>query len=359
MPSTSVQRLATSGANLVTAVRIASAASTHPPYSLAQEDAAVHVGRLSGAPRRAAALARGSQIRERQVILPPEELAELGGIQERNAIYTREAPQLALRASCLALGHRPHRDVSFVATSSCTGYQLPGLSARLAGELRLSPSAARLPLTEAGCAGGVVALTAATDHLRARRGGTALAVAAELCSLALHPEDDDSTLTSNLIFGDGAGAAVLETGTGPGIEILDAASHLVAHSSQDLGFELTSNGFRPVLERQLPAVVVPALEEAARPLLARHGIGALDVRAWLVHPGGARILQGIGARFALEPATMRYSWQSLADHGNTSSAAIFDVLARYLACPVPSGSPVLIAAFGPGVSINLILGRQR
>lgn len=126
------------------------------------------VGELGGAERRAAALARGSHIDERQTTLPAAELLALGTIEQRNAVYIAEAPALCLSAARKALGERPASHVSFVATSSCTGYHLPGLSAQVSLALGFESSVGRLPITEAGCAGGVVAMTATADHLRAR-----------------------------------------------------------------------------------------------------------------------------------------------------------------------------------------------
>lgn len=343
----------------MTIVRIVGAASAHPAHRIPQDVAAAMVGELGGAERRAAALARGSHIDERQTTLPAAELLALGTIEQRNAVYIAEAPALCLSAARKALGERPASHVSFVATSSCTGYHLPGLSAQVSLALGFEPSVGRLPITEAGCAGGVVAMTATADHLRARGTGCGLAAAVELCCLAFRPGDDDSTLTANLIFGDGAGAAVFETGPGHGIEVIDTAAFLAPGSTADLGFELTDGGFRPVLGRELPEVVVPAFEGAACALLAKHGLALADVPAWLLHPGGARILRGIETRLGLVSAATCASWDSLRAHGNTSSAAIFDVVARYFEAPAPLGSPVMIAAFGPGVSVNLILGRQR
>ena len=94
-----------------------------------------------------------------------------------------------------------------------------------------------MPLTESGCAGGVVALARACDYTLAR-GRPALVVAAELCSLAFHGGGDDGNLTASLIFGDGAGAAVVEPGPGPGLQVIDVASVLIPGTEHLLGFEL-------------------------------------------------------------------------------------------------------------------------
>jgi alkylresorcinol/alkylpyrone synthase len=163
---------------------------------------------------------------------------------------------------------------------------------------------------------------------------------------------------SNLIFGDGAGAAVLESGPGSGIDVVDTASFLVPGSERRLGFDLTDAGFTAVLDRRLPDIVPGAMVHAAGELLRRHGLTPADVTAWLLHPGGARILSGI--EHCLDIGRDRTGWtrESMHDHGNASSAAIFDVLARYFERPVPDGNWIVVGAFGPGVSIDLILGRQ-
>lgn len=339
-------------------VRITRASSTHPANEVTQAEAIRYLADLGIDRRRAFAVARGSRIGQRRTVLPPEELARLGTIEARNSVYREAASSLASAAVCRAMRPGTAETVSMLVTSSCTGYELPGLSARVVQDLRLPLDVARVPLTESGCAGGVVALTVAAEHLRSRPGKASIALAAELCSLAFHPSDDDGSITANLIFGDGAGAAILETGAGPGIEIVDSASMLIPGTGDALGFILADRGFVPVLDRCLPEIVPQALECAAASVLQRHGLSTADVGAWLLHPGGARILDGVQQRLGAERAKMSWSWDSLREFGNTSSAAIFDVVSRYLEAPEPAGTWVIMAAFGPGVSVDLILGRQ-
>jgi alkylresorcinol/alkylpyrone synthase len=245
-----------------------------------------------------------------------------------------------------------------LATSSCTGYMVPGWDVGLAQEYGLAAATARLPITEAGCAGGVVATARATDYLRSH-GRKALVVAVELCSLALHLDHDDGNLTSALIFGDGAGALLLETDVqeGDSFEIVDSQSMLIPCPRETLGFALTDAGFYPLLGRDLAELLPAATREAVDALLARHGV-TTPPDFFLVHPGGPRVLEAVQDGLGLRELDLRWSWQSLCEFGNTSSAAILDVTRRYLEdVSAPRGWGVVIA-FGPGVSIELLLVRR-
>ncbi len=224
-------------------VRIVAAAVAHPSDCVRQAEAAEQVGRLSGDHRRVAAIARGTQINSRRIARTPQALAGLGGIQERNLIYQEMVVPLALNAATAALGEYARGTVGCLVTSSCTGYSVPGWGVELVERLGLPLDTARLPITEAGCAGGVVALTHAANYLSVHPGGLAVAVAAELCSLSFHAGGDDGNLTSSLVFGDGAGCCVLASGTGTGLTILDQMTVLIPQSRGALGFDLTGNGF--------------------------------------------------------------------------------------------------------------------
>lgn len=104
-------------------VWIRSAAVAHPATRIRQDEAVVRLAETIGLPRQVEALARGSQIEGRASALPIDQIPRLGSIQERNAIYETEAPRLAQAAvdaldECLD-------EVSFLVSSSCTGYMVP------------------------------------------------------------------------------------------------------------------------------------------------------------------------------------------------------------------------------------------
>ncbi|MEX2373011.1 MAG: hypothetical protein WD800_04350, partial [Dehalococcoidia bacterium] len=154
-------------------VRISNVAVAHPPGRISQAESAHRIGEYAGQPRRVAAIARGTGIEQRAIAIPPDDLVRLGRSGERNDVYRAVAPGLALQAAGEALGCAPRDGVAALVTSSCTGYMAPSLAVRLSSDLGLPARSPRLPVTEAGCAGGVVALAAAADHLRARGGRSA------------------------------------------------------------------------------------------------------------------------------------------------------------------------------------------
>jgi predicted naringenin-chalcone synthase len=162
---------------------------------------------------------------------------------------------------------------------------VPGWDVPLVQELRLSLNTARLPITQAGCAGGVLAIARAVDYVRAHPTQDALVVAAEVCSLAFHPYTEPGNLTSALIFGDGAGAALIEGSRSEdtdGIELVDSLSALVPGSEDALGFALTDNGFLPLLTREIADLLPGPTRLATTNLLERHGLCPANVDFWLV-----------------------------------------------------------------------------
>ena len=335
-------------------VRIAEVAVAHPRLRVSQDEAATHLGELVGDPRRARILGRRSGIDSRAVSAPLDCLTSLRSVEQRNRIYREVAPELAREAACAVLGSG-EAVPGVLVSSSCTGLHLPGWGAGLVRDLHLPRHVWRLPITESGCAGGVVAMTAAAKALRAGGERSALVVAVELCSLSLHLDPEEGNLTSALLFGDGAGAARLETGPGSGLRIVGTGSALVPDSGELLGFELRDSGLFPILARELVAALPPAFEGALGRLLGDCGLTPGDVTGWLIHPGGSAILRGIERQMALPEGATRWSWDSLRENGNTSSAAIFDVVRRYMADGPAPGSKAVIAAFGPGVAIELMV----
>jgi alkylresorcinol/alkylpyrone synthase len=181
---------------------------------------------------------------------------------------------------------------------------------------------------------------------------TALVVAVEVPSLTFRPADTSAdNLLSVLVFGDGAGAAVLCSGAIAGrIGIGRTGHQLVAESTAALGFERADDGFRVVVSRQLPRLL-----ETHLPALVDDFIGpATDLDAVALHPGGKAIVDAVTRCLGLSAGQVAATRRVLRTTGNTSSAAILfvlDDLAAHL--PAAEGRGVA-AAFGPGLMVELI-----
>jgi predicted naringenin-chalcone synthase len=289
---------------------------------------------------------------------PIAELLRPRSLRQLQAAYLAHSRELALAAARKALrcGRLTGEDIDLVVTVSCTGYAVPSLDVHLAPELGLRPDVLRLPITELGCSGGAAAIAFAHRHLTAFPDHKVLVLAVELPSLNFQPSDaSPDNLTAALVFGDGAGAAVLGTAPDaaePGLDVLRAGSRLVPGTADLLGFDLRDGGFHVVLDRRLPRVVERTLSSALQSFLGDSDPAEVDFYA--VHAAGPRIFEAIERALGLPGDALRLSREVFKAAGNTSSAAIFFTLERLIAdlgCDARRGLGI---GLGPGVSIELM-----
>jgi predicted naringenin-chalcone synthase len=274
-------------------------------------------------------------------LLEPRDLTRLGGS------YLKHAKDLALKASCRALqaAGLDGSDIDLIITVSCTGYLVPSLDVHMAADLGLRPDVLRLPITELGCSAGAAAIAAAHRHLAAYPDDHVLAVAVEVPSLSFQRSDRSlDNLTACLVFGDGAGAAVL--GRGGRLEVTRTASHLVPRSADVLGFDLRDGGFHVVLDRRLPRVLGESLRQVVDRFMTAPEF-------YVVHAAGPRIFAAVETALGLKADALDVSRQVFAEVGNTSSAAIFFALEK-LICSRPVAGEGLGLGLGPGVTLELM-----
>jgi len=268
--------------------------------------------------------------------------------------YAAEATPLAITAveRALAQPGAARDDIGLIVVASCTGFVLPGIDVHLINHLGLRRDIRRMPFMHFGCAGGAAALSWASDWVRSHPRESALVVAVEVPSLTFRPSDTSAdNLLSVLVFGDGAGAAVIGADVATGsIGIGRTASRLVASSTEALGFERADDGFRVVVSRQLPRLI-----EVHLPALVADFCGDpgdLDVVA--SHPGGQAIVGSVVRCLGLEERQVAATREVLRTTGNTSSAGILFVLSELAThLPAPTGHGLAVA-FGPGLTVELI-----
>jgi alkylresorcinol/alkylpyrone synthase len=342
---------------------IRSTAAALPEHALPQEAVKGAVGELFplAADRRQAVLALfdASGVACRYSVLPLAALRQRRDLAATMAVYREHAVRLGRRVAldCLATAGVQARDVDLVITVSCTGFMIPSLDAHLVNDLGLRRDVRRLPITELGCLAGAAALAHAADFIAGHPEANVLVVSVELPTLSFQSEDPSAAnLVSTALFGDGAAAALLTGRRVPGASIVAKQSHICPHTIGTLGFELQEDGFHVVLARELPDLVREQVGPLVERLLAEASVPRSALAAFVLHPGGRRVLHAVEQALALAPDDVEASRTMLRDYGNLSSASVLFVLHEFLnARRPPAGTHGLLGAFGPGFSSELML----
>lgn len=299
----------------------------------------------------------GASLGTRYTCEPIERVLEPSALTDVGARYRVHAKRLALQAARAAMTKAgvAGRDIDLVISVSCTGYLVPSLDVHLAKDLGLRSDVLRLPVTELGCSGGAAAIAMAHRHLAAYPDHKVLVVTVEIPSLSFQASDLSlDNLTACLVFGDGAGAAIIgrHDGEEPRLEVVRAATHLVPDTADVLGFELRDSGFHVVLDRRLPRV----LSRELRPVVDRFtGNGRGPAPAfYVVHAAGPRIFDAVEAALALPHDALGVSRRTFARVGNASSAAIFFALEELASGDGARTGTGLGIGLGPGITIELM-----
>lgn len=235
-----------------------------------------------------------------------------------------------------------------------TGVTTPSLDAHWMNRRPFPRTLKRTPLFGVGCAGGAVGLSRAADYVRAHPSERAVAASLELCGLTFDPRDRSPVnLIAAALFADGAACAVVED-SGPGFEIVDTQSLFFPDTLDTMGWEFRDWGFQLVLSPQLPALMRREAAGAIDRLLTPHGLGARDIRHWIVHPGGPKVMDAFEEAVGVK---LPYSREFLREHGNLSSASVLFILRRALG-EARSGDWGVVMSAGPGFSFELLLLRS-
>jgi alkylresorcinol/alkylpyrone synthase len=238
--------------------------------------------------------------------------------------------------------------------TSCSVPTIPSLDARVFPEIGLAPTTFRLPIFQYGCAGGAIGLALGGDITVTH--GTTLVVAIELCSLLYQGEDvTPGNIVGSTIFGDGAACVVLSPSKGT-LRICASQSLLIPNTYALMGYDILDDGAHLHLDREIPQTLLREAPDVIESFLCRHNLSIADVKWWLFHPGGAKILQGLEDTIGLRPEQTRWSWGSLKDYGNMSSASILFALDAFIKDRTyKRGDKLLMLGIGPGLTLQLNL----
>jgi alkylresorcinol/alkylpyrone synthase len=123
-----------------------------------------------------------------------------------------------------------------------------------------------------------------------------------------------------------------------------------------MGFDLRDSGFHIILRKDVPEMIGGQIKELVQGFLCRSGKKREEIKGWILHPGGARLLGTIEEELGLCKCDTQPSWDILGNVGNLSSATILFILQEWLEKrPLKTGEHALAAAFGPGFSAEFLL----
>ncbi len=281
---------------------------------------------------------------DRASFRPDESVDELSARFRRGALELGEA---AARATLERAGWRADQ-VDFLATTTCTGRMTPSLDAHLVARLGCRPGVQRVHVGDTGCASAVVALQQAWNHVRAFPGHRALVVAVEICSAAYFLDDRLESAVAHAIFADGAAGLAL-AGEGEGPAVLEHRTLFRSEHLDAMGFEYPGGRPRVVLSKDVRRIGAQMMAEMARVLMETQGLKREDVRYYVLHSAGRRVLDRARALLDLDESALAHARGVLQEFGNMSSATILFVLERVLRRerPVP-GEWGLMVGLGPG-----------
>ncbi|HHE3640690.1 TPA: beta-ketoacyl-ACP synthase III [Pasteurella multocida] len=294
---------------------------------------------------------------EKMVDTSDEWISERTGIKERRIAEASETvATMGFEAAqnCLAVSPMDVNEIDLivVATTSAT-HAFPSTACQIQKMLGIKDAIAFD--VAAACSGFVYALTVADQFIRTGKVKKALVIGADLFSRALNPEDRGTII----LFGDGAGAVILEASeqagiisthlhaTGESAEVLTLANQERGIEADPAYLEMQGNATFKIAVRELANVVEETLEA--------NQLDKKDID-WLVpHQANLRIISATAKKLDMD---MSQVVVTLDRHGNTSAGSIPSALDEAVRDGrIQRGQLLLLEAFGGGLTWGSALVR--
>jgi 3-oxoacyl-[acyl-carrier-protein] synthase-3 len=282
-------------------------------------------------------------IKERRIAAEGQGCADLGLVAAQRALED---------AGCDA------GDVTHILLATFTpDYCTPTSSCVLQGQL----GATRCQMAAdvgAGCSGFLYSLDMARGLLALDPGAVVLVVGSEVCTARLNFSDRNTCV----LFGDGAGAAVLGGGSGSGPYVVDALQHsdgTLGHllpvgqeggsaRPYQLGQAVSEDFFIQMKGRELFRHAVRGMADLSTELLNRNGLSTADIDLFIPHQANLRIIEALAKKLDYP---MHDIYVNVDRYGNTSAASVIIALSEaYADGRITSGDKVLLTAFGAGLT---------
>ena len=320
----------------------------------------MHGVRIAGIGRYAPAGVLTNQDLEKLVETSDEWIVQRTGMKRRHIAAPNQATSdIAVPAALAALdaAGKTAKEVDVIILATATPDYLFPATACLVGNRLGVPGTPAFDISIA-CSGFVYAMTTAASLIRAGMYRSALVIGAETLSKIV----DYSDRGTCVLFGDGAGAAVLEQseendflgaslgadGADPTLLYLPGGGSRTPYSSVNGEFHDNRLGFVHMQGQSVFKVAVNMMASSSTAALAQAGLTPNDVDFIVPHQANSRIIDATVKMLKLPPEKCIVN---IEEYGNTSSASIPLALADAVeAGRVKKGNIVVLVAFGGGLS---------
>ena len=275
------------------------------------------------------------------------------GIKARCVVENETTSDLAFHAAEMALktANISAEELDMVILATITpDNTTPSTAAKVSARLGVRPGTIAFDMS-AACSGFVYALTMADNMIRLGQVKTALIIGAE----SLSKITDWTDRNTCVLFGDGAGAAVLRAADGTGtIEDrgvlatkIYADGYHYDNLKTDGGVSGTQTTGHIVMDgKEVFKYAVNCMPQAAEDAMKEAGISADDVDWLIPHQANIRIIEGVGKKLGIADEKVIVN---IARYGNTSAATIPIALSEKMEDgTIKEGDFVVLTAMGAG-----------
>ena len=279
------------------------------------------------------------------------------GIKERHVVAQSEATSdMAIKAARRALDMASIRapEVDLIIVATCTPDRLMPSTAALVQDRLGADNAGAMDLN-AACSGFTYGVALGAAQIESGRAKRVLIIGADTLSPYINWEDRSTCI----LFGDGAGALLLQASQEPGVLSTNLGSD---GSGADLlmipagGSRLPPNGaatnngdhYLKMNGRPVFRFATQIMEKAATKTLQSSGLTIDDVDLFIPHQANVRIIETVTKRLGLD---MNKVFVNLGNYGNTSAASIPIALCEAIEQGrVSPGDHIMLTSFGAGLS---------
>ena len=351
-------------------------ATASPPYKVPQKKVADELKlRMGGRPaigRMIDAVSNNSGIDKRYFVIPdgeenvpakfftdkdgylkPDTKTRMKAYESWSKLLTGEAVEKLFSINNIDPG-----SIERLITISCTGFYAPGFDYYLINKFNIPSDVKRTHIGFMGCAAALIGFNSSMEALGTLgENKNILMVSTEICSIHFQTETSKDNILANLIFADGAAAALFSNNQSKSkFKLIDTASFLFNGSSEFMGWEIGNFGFEMILSQELPKIILEQAMPRLKLLLQNMGVKKEEIKYWALHPGGRAILDSMQKGLELTDEEMVPSRTVLRNYGNMSSASILFVLKEIMNNnKIEKDEFCCAVAFGPGLTMEVAL----